>query len=188
MEPSRGADAGAQGDAVCGTAARAQARRSQLPAVLTLALAIGANASIFAVVHHVVLNPLPYPDSDRVIVLDHGALGLNMPSGVGMTEGLYFQYLDRARTLEHVALYNTSEATLTGEGEPERIRVTTATASLASVLRVSPALGRWFTEAEGERGAARVVVLSHGLWMRRYGGDAQHRRPIRSRSRACRPK
>ena len=144
-----------------------------VPAVLTLALAIGANASIFAVVHHVVLSPLPYPDSARVIVLEHGALGLNVPSGVGMTEGLYFQYLDRAHTLEHVALYNTSEATLTGEGEPERIRVTTATPSLASVLRLSPALGRWFTDAEGERGAARVAVLSHGLWMRRYGGDAR---------------
>ena len=50
------------------------------PAMLTLALAIGANASIFAIVQHIVLNPLPYPDSERVIVLDNGALGLNMPS------------------------------------------------------------------------------------------------------------
>ncbi len=144
-----------------------------VPAAMTLALAIGANASIFAIVHHVVLNPLPYPDSGSVIVLDHGALGLKMPSGVGMSEGLYFQYLDRAHTLEHLALYNVSEATLTGGGEPERIRVTTATPSLVSVLRLSPTLGRWFTNAEGEPGAARVVVLSHGLWMRRYGGDAR---------------
>jgi putative ABC transport system permease protein len=143
-----------------------------LPAILTLALAIGANASIFAVVQHVVLNPLPYPDSDRVIVLDHGALGLNMQSGIAMAEGLYFQYLDRVRTLEHLALYSTSEATLTGSGEPERIRVTAVTPSLASVLRVSPSLGRWFTDAEGDRGSAHVAVLSHGLWMRRYGGDA----------------
>jgi putative ABC transport system permease protein len=142
------------------------------PAVLTLALAIGATASIFTVVQHVVLNPLPYPDSERIILLDHGAQGLNLSSGLGLSEGIYYQYIDRARTLEHLALYTTSEATLTGHGEPERIRVTAATPSLGSVLRVSPALGRWFSEAEGEPGAAHVAVLSHGLWQRRYGGDA----------------
>jgi predicted permease len=141
------------------------------PAVLTLALAIGANASIFAIVQHVVLNPLPYPDSERVIVLDHGALGLNMPSGIGMTEGIYYTFTDRAHTLEQIALYATGEATLTGHGEPERIRVTSATPSLASVLRASPALGRWFTQAEGEPGGPHVAVLSYGLWQRRYGGD-----------------
>jgi hypothetical protein len=63
--------------------------------VLTLALAIGANASIFAVVQRVVRNPLPYPDSDRLIELDHGAQRLNLPSGLGMTRGLYYQYLTR---------------------------------------------------------------------------------------------
>jgi putative ABC transport system permease protein len=143
-----------------------------VPAVLTLAFAIAANASIFAVVQHVVLNPLPYPDSDRVIVLDHGASGLNMTTGIGMTEGLYYQYLDRARTIEHLALYNVSEMTLTGHGEPERIRIATVTPSFAPVLGVSPAQGRWFTDAEGDRGGPHVAVLSHGLWMRRYGGDA----------------
>ena len=143
-----------------------------LPAVLTLALAIGANTSIFAVVQRVVLNPLPYPDSDRVVVLDHSARGLNMTSGIGMTEGLYYHYRDRTRSLEHMALFNVSEATLADRGEPDRIRIATVTPSLGSVLKVSPALGRWFTEAEGERGAAKVAVLSHGLWMRRYGGDA----------------
>lgn len=143
-----------------------------VPAVLTLALAIGANASIFAIVQHVVRSPLPYPDSDRIIVLDHGALGLNQLSGVSMADGLYYQYIDRARTLESVAVSSTTDVTLTTHGEPERIRVTATTPSLVSVLRVSPALGRWFTAAEGEPGAAHVAVLSHGLWMRRYGGDA----------------
>ena len=66
-----------------------------LTAVLTLALAIGANASIFAVVQRVVLNPLPYPDSDRLIELQHGMQRLNVPSGIGMTLGLYYQYSDR---------------------------------------------------------------------------------------------
>ena len=139
--------------------------------VLTLALAIGANTSIFAVVQRVILNPLPYPDSDRLIELDHGAQRLNLPSGMGMTLGLYYQYSERARTLDGVALYDTSDLTLTGRGDPERIRVARVTTTLAPVLRVWPRLGRWFTEEEGRPGAPSLAVLSHGIWLRRYGGD-----------------
>src|SRR5262245_6395736 len=65
-------------------------------AVLTLALAIGANAAIFTMVHRVLLNPLPYPDSDRLIDVDHGATRINVPSGMGMKAGLYFYYQERA--------------------------------------------------------------------------------------------
>jgi putative ABC transport system permease protein len=140
-------------------------------AVLTLALAIGANASIFAVVERVVLNPLPYPDSDRLIDLNHGAQRLNLPSGMGMTRGLYYQYTERARTLDGVALYATNDVTLTGDGDPERIRVAHVTTTLAAVMRVRPALGRWFSEEEGRPGAPSLAVLSHGLWLRRFGGD-----------------
>jgi putative ABC transport system permease protein len=142
-----------------------------LAAVLTLALAIGANASIFAVVQHIALAPLPYPDADRLIALLHAAPRVNAPPGNSMPIGLYYQYADRARTLTSVAVYRGDERTITGNGEPERIPITQVTTSLASVLRVSPALGRWFTEAEGRPGSAQVAVLSHGLWIRRYGGD-----------------
>ena len=140
-------------------------------AVLTLALAIGANAAIFAVVQRVLLNPLPYPDSDRLVDVDHGSQRLNLPSGLGITRGYYYQYLERSRTLDGIALYAAENATLTGDGEPERIRTTRATASLATVLRVGPAIGRWFSEDEGQPGGPQRVVLSHGLWIRRYGGD-----------------
>jgi putative ABC transport system permease protein len=139
-------------------------------ALLTLALAIGANASIFTVVHRVVLNPLPYPDSGRLIELDHGSIGLKMPAGLGLTAGLYFYYRDHAPSLESAAIHATRAATVTGDGEPDRIRVTSATPSLARVLRVPPAVGRWFSDEEGEPGAPVVTVLSHGLWIRRYGG------------------
>jgi putative ABC transport system permease protein len=142
-----------------------------LAAVLTLALAIGANASIFAVVQRVVLNPLPYPDSDQLIDLNHGAQRLNLPSGMGMTRGLYYQYSERARTLDGVALYSTNDVTLTGEGDPERVRVARVTTTLAPVMRVMPALGRWFREEEGRPGAPSLAVLSYGLWQRRYGGN-----------------
>jgi len=141
-------------------------------AALTLALAIGANASLFTVVHRVVLNPLPYPDSERIIALDYGIPARNLASGMNsMAWQLYYQLADHARLLEGIAVYDSGATTLTGRGEPERIRVTRATPSLGSVLRLSPALGRWFTEAEGVPGAAPVAVLSHGLWVRRFGSD-----------------
>ncbi len=143
-----------------------------LATILTLALAIGANASIFTVLHRVVLNPLPYPDSDRLISLTYGIPARNIASGVtSMSWQLYHQYADRGRSLESVAVHNTAQATLTGGGEPERVQVARATPSLARVLRVSPALGRWFSEEEGVPGAPTVAVLSHGLWLRRFGGD-----------------
>ena len=142
-----------------------------LAAALTLALAIGANATIFAVVQRVVLNPLPYPESDRLVRLNHGMARINMLSGIGMTSGLYYQY-QRARTLEGLAIFRAGESTLVGRGEPERIQVARTTPTLASVLRVPPARGRWFTAEEGTPGAPLVAILSHGLWMRRFGGDA----------------
>src|SRR5499427_2955218 len=142
-----------------------------LAAILTLALAIGANAAIFAVVERVLLNPLPYPDSDRLVTLDHGALAFNLTRGFGITRGYYYLYLERAHTLESLALYAGETATLTGTGQPERIGLTRATPSLASVMRVQPVTGRWFTEEEGRPGAPPRVVLSHGFWSRRFGGD-----------------
>ena len=143
-----------------------------LTAVATLALAIGANAAIFAVVQHVVLNPLPYPASDRLIEVDHGSVGLRVAAGLGTTPGLYFHYLERSRTLDGAALYRALDRTISGDGEPERIRIARATPSLATVLRVSAAVGRWFTEKEGTPGAAPAAVLSHNLWARRYNSDA----------------
>ncbi|HEY1308232.1 MAG TPA: ABC transporter permease [Vicinamibacterales bacterium] len=141
-------------------------------AATTLALAIAANAAIFTLVHRVVLNPLPYPDSERLLALDFGIPSRNVPSGVQvMTWQLYHQLADNAHTLDGVAGYYGSGATLTGNGTPERVAITRATPSLQSVLRVAPALGRWFTETEGTPGAPSVAVLSHGLWVRRFGAD-----------------
>lgn len=141
-----------------------------LATVLTLALAIGANTAIFAVVHRVLLNPLPYPDSDRLVDLDFRMPSRNVPS-IKLTTRLYYQYLDRAHSFDGLALYRTDELTLSGHGVPERIRVSVTTPSLASVLQVTPASGRWFTEEEGLPGAAPVAVISHGFWTRRYGLD-----------------
>jgi putative ABC transport system permease protein len=154
-----------------------------IASILTLALGIGANTAIFAVVERVLLNPLPYPESDRLVDLDHGATtssGRSVPSGIQMSAGLYYHYTDRARTLESVALYRTGEQTVTDGGEPERIRVARVTPSLASVMEVPPLTGRWFAADEGApapittpsmQPASQNAVLSYRIWMRRYGGD-----------------
>jgi putative ABC transport system permease protein len=154
-----------------------------IASILTLALGIGANTAIFAVVERVLLNPLPYPDSDRLVDLDHGATtssGRSVPSGIQMSAGLYYHYMDRARTLESVALYRTGEQTLTDRGEPERIRVARVTPSLAAAMQVPPIAGRWFAADEGApapiitpvpQPVSQTAVLSYRIWMRRYGGD-----------------
>ena len=91
-----------------------------LTAALTLALAIAANASIFTVVNRVVVNPLPYPQSDRLIALDYGIPARNVASGMNsMAWQLYFHLADHARTLEDVAVYNSGGGTLTGGGIPD---------------------------------------------------------------------
>jgi putative ABC transport system permease protein len=141
-------------------------------AALTLALAIAANAAIFTLVHRVILNPLPYADSGRLLALDYGLPSRNVPSGVqAMSWQLYHQLADHARTLDSIAAYYPSGATLTGGGTPERVAITHATPSLLPVLRAAPALGRWFTASEGTPGTATVAVLAHGFWVRRFGAD-----------------
>ena len=141
-----------------------------LATVLTVAVAIGANVAVFAVVNRVLLNPLPYPESDRLIDLDFAIPSRNIPS-IKLTSRLYYQYQDRAHTLDTLALYRTDELTLTGVGNPERIRASFTTASLASVLAVTPVNGRWFTHEEDLPNASHVAVISHGLWTRAYGQD-----------------
>jgi predicted permease len=140
--------------------------------IVTLALGIGANSAIFSAVYGVAIRPLPYSDSDQLVWLDHSAAGINVDDGLGMTTGLYVHYRARSRTLEEIAVYKTAELTVTGEREPERVPAALTTAGLSDVLRVPPALGRWIREDDDRRGGTGVVVLSHALWSRRFGGDA----------------
>ena len=149
----------------------ARAPAFTMTAVITLALAIAANVSIFAVIDRVILNPLPYPESGQLVELDHGAERLNVPNGFGLATGLYFHYAERSRAIESLAIYRSDDATLSGDGDPERIQVGRTTSSLASVLGVQPTLGRWFSADDDVPGAAPVAVLSHGLWNRRYAAD-----------------
>jgi putative ABC transport system permease protein len=138
--------------------------------VLSLGLAIGANASIFAVVERIVVNPLPYPASNRLVMLDFSMPSRNIPAGFNsMTAREYFFYADHARTIDSLAAYRWEDRTLTGE-TAERIRIARTTPSLTTVLRTPPEIGSWLPDGQ-RRGAAPSAVLSHRLWTRRYGAD-----------------
>jgi putative ABC transport system permease protein len=137
--------------------------------LLTLALGVGATTAIFSVADPVLFRPLPYPAADRLVVVgERDADGLM--SNVGFLT--YFDLAGATRTLERAAAAGDWQVTLDDHGAPERVSGQRVSASFFSVLGVRPALGRDFTAAEDAPGANSVVILSHGLWARRYGGDS----------------
>ena len=136
---------------------------------LTLALGIGATTAIFSVVYAVVLRPLPFPESERLVALWTQTPQFDrLPMAAANHRDLKSQntVFEDIAILSRVGSYN-----LTGDGEPERLQVTHIPANLFPLLRVNPALGRGFTEDETQAGQDRVVILSHGFWQRRYAGD-----------------
>jgi predicted permease len=137
-------------------------------AVLTLALALGANTAIFTLIQRVLLAPLPYPESERLVLLDHGAPRLNMPTALGINESLFLEYDQEIEELDQIALYQSAAISVRTPAGAEEVRYTRASPTLADVLRVRPRLGRWLTSDDAGR---RVLVLSYGGWQRLFGGD-----------------
>lgn len=139
-------------------------------ALLTLTVGIGANSAIFSVVNAVLLRPLPYPGSERIVRVQSIFAKRDMAIG-GAAEGEYLDYKRLCRSFTDFAVFIDAGANLTGDGEPERVPVTFTSAGLFPVLGVKPALGTVFTAAEDKPKGPPVVVISHALWQRRYGGD-----------------
>jgi putative ABC transport system permease protein len=139
-------------------------------ALLALALGIGANAAIFSVVNAVLLKPLPYKDPDRLVMLWHNYSQMNLPKA-SLSVPSYVEYRDHVQAFEQVAVGTNWSANLTGAGEPERIQGARVTANFLATLGVKPAKGRAFLDEEDRPGGDRVVVVSHGLWQRRFGAD-----------------
>ncbi|MEZ5319943.1 MAG: ABC transporter permease [Vicinamibacterales bacterium] len=139
-----------------------------LVAVATLALGIGANTAIFSVASGVLLRPLPYANGDRLsmVWMDNRRIDLARD---WHSYPAYEDYRTGNTTFEDMAAFNRRSWTITGQGEPTRIRGAHATASLFPVLGATAEIGRVFTREEDEGGAA-VMVLSHGLWQRMFGG------------------
>ncbi len=139
-------------------------------AVLTLALGIGANTAIFSVVNAVLLRSLPYPDPDRLVAASPYR---RVTDPYHLLSPDFLDWRAQSQAFEQIAAYTSGTADLTGSGEPERLTAGLVTADLFPTLGVAPALGRGFTAAEDQPNGAPVVILSHGLWQRRFGGDPQ---------------
>ncbi len=143
-------------------------------AVLTLALGIGANAAMFSVLHAVLLEPLPYPESNRLVtVWEKVRLPSYQNNRNEPSPGNFADWRKKNTVFEDMAAVRARSFNLTGTGEPVRVEGEAVSASLFSVLRMQAARGRVFTTEEDRPGGARVAVISEGLWGSRFGSDAQ---------------
>jgi putative ABC transport system permease protein len=137
--------------------------------VLTLALGIGANTAIFSVVSAVLLQPLPFPQPDRLVAILHVDLRTG-ETGRALSYPDFADLRAQSKSLEAAAAYDEGSGTLTGTGDPFHLAMGIISADMFNVLREPPMLGREFTAAEDKPGT-RVVMLSYRLWRTRFGGD-----------------
>jgi hypothetical protein len=141
--------------------------------LLTLALGIGATTAVFSVVESVLIKPLPYPESDRLVGVWHTAPGIPAINGrISCSPSMYFTYREENRTFEQFGLWSGGGASVTGVADPEQVRALFITYGVLNALRVQPALGRWFSEADTQPGAAGTALLTDGYWRRRFAADA----------------
>lgn len=155
-----------------------RAPRFTAAAVLTLVLGIGASSAIFTVINAVLLRPLPYAEPDATVMIWSRWTGFEK-TWVSLAEVL--DYRTRTQTIADVAAWSTGQVNLTGDGEPVRIGAAFVTANTFAVLGSAPIIGRTFEEADaavpdggdgaGSGNVPRAVIISHGLWQRRYGAD-----------------
>src|SRR5688500_1620714 len=137
-------------------------------AVLTLALALGANTAIFSVVDAALLRPLPFDDPER-LVLVWETMGDWKTRWVAPAN--FVDWRRDARSFEALAGYSSSDVNLSGAGEPERLKSAVVSDNLCDLLGARAAVGRVFQRGEDESGR-RLALLSDGLWRRRFGADA----------------
>jgi putative ABC transport system permease protein len=139
-----------------------------LIAILTLALGVGANTAIFTVIESVLLRPLPYAHSDRLLYI-----GPADQAGFGTTSWLNYRDIhDQSQQLKTVAGYSEDVGVIETQDSSQSVVAPRTTANLFSMLGVQPLLGRTFTEAEGQPGGPAVVLLSEGLWRQSFHSDA----------------
>jgi len=140
-------------------------------AALTLAICIGANTALFSVVEHVLLRPLPFPDSDRIVLMGNHYPGAGVDTGGSSGAADYYDRLRETDVYTEQAMYVSTSLSVDQNGTPTRIRAMFATPSFFRLLGVPPEIGRTFSESEGEIGSENKVVLSHAFWQSAFGGD-----------------
>ena len=141
-----------------------------LAAILSLAIGIGANTSIFSIVNALLLRPLPYRDADRLVILWNRSPGLNITEDWFST-AQYFDIKTGHHGLEQVAIAIGGNYNLTSKGEPERVGTIRVSSNLLPMLGQAAAVGRIFAPNEDSPGRPATAVLSHGMWLRHFGAD-----------------
>jgi predicted permease len=138
--------------------------------LITLAVGIGANTIVFSVVDGVMLKPLPYPSSDRLIGLWHTAPGVNL-SVVNMAPFMYFTYREQNTTFQDIGAYNSTTYAVTGAGMPDKVPAMDVTDGTLPILGVKPVLGRLFNRQEDTPSGPQTAILSYGYWQRHFNGS-----------------
>lgn len=156
----------------------AKDRTFTITAVVTLAICIGANAAMFSIVRSVLLKPLPFPGSDRVVLLYNGYPNAGAPR-VGTAVPDYFDRLTAVPALDQQALFRQEGLTFGDEQGAERLTSFRATPSFFRMVGVQPVQGRVFTDAEGEPGKDREALVSYGFWLRKFAGGSVVDRTIK---------
>ena len=143
--------------------------------LLTLTIGIGANTAVFSVVNHVLLKPLPYPGSERLVAVAHsapGAAGLGSVSGdLRLSQSMFVTYAENNRTLQSIGIWTAGTMTVTGGGQPEQVRAIYVSDGAFQALEVRPALGRLLSRVDTAPGSPATVLLNYGYWQRRFGGN-----------------
>jgi putative ABC transport system permease protein len=141
-------------------------------AVLTLAIGIGANAMIFSVLHTVMLRPLPFPDSKRIVIIWETDENRRELHGTA-SPAEFLDWRDQNHVFEELSAWRALFFTITGNGEPEQEWGAQTSGNFFRLLQVKPAIGRDFLPEEERPGHEKVVILSYRLWQQRYGGDRE---------------
>jgi ABC-type antimicrobial peptide transport system permease subunit len=139
-------------------------------AVLTIGLGIGATTAVFSVVDGVLLSPLPFPDSDRLLAISERDIASEVPGG-SVTFPIFQHWNEHQDLFEFFAVYGSTSRILNFGGSAEQVRGAAVSAGFFGSLGVAPFLGRGFRPEEDEPGSPRVIVLGFGLWQDRFGGD-----------------
>ncbi|HET9741956.1 MAG TPA: ABC transporter permease, partial [Terriglobales bacterium] len=137
-------------------------------AILTLAVGIGANTAIFSVVNSVLLRPLPYPEADQLAILWSG---FGDTSRAPATTFELFQIRQQSKEFEQVAGIWVTNGALPGDGEAEQVKVASVSSNFLPLLCAKPALGRFFNSADENPKSTLPIIISHGVWVRRFGSD-----------------
>jgi predicted permease len=143
-----------------------------LTVVLSLALGIGANTTMFSVVHGVLIQPLPYPHADELVgIYNRVTISGQVFEDAALSPGMYAACRDDCQAFEQFGVSTSSAATVTGAGEPEQVATVTVTHGVLPAFGIPALLGRWFSLEDDAPGGAPTAILGYGYWQRRFGGD-----------------